>query len=89
MSSTASHAVDTRFFCSASVCPSDSAAVANRASPFALRVEPDAKFDNHRRLIVHAAILQQSFLPTRMIVTKRVAQLSLIAEWGDEKESSD
>ena len=60
----------------------------------ALDVEPDANFDNQRRLIAYAPILQpecvvrtarlrffaspngtvRSFLPTRMIVTKRVAQ---------------
>jgi hypothetical protein len=40
----------------------------------ALHVEPGANFYNQRRLIAYAPILQRSFLPTRMIVTKRVAQ---------------
>src|SRR5882762_8604545 len=60
----------------------------------AMHVEPDANFDNQRRLIAYAPILQpvcvvrdphgsvffaspngtvRSFLPTPMIVTKRVA----------------
>jgi hypothetical protein len=64
----------------------------------AVHVEPDANFDNQRRLIAYAPILQPVrvvrprtapffcqpqtgpcglFLPTRMIVTKRVAQQAL------------
>jgi hypothetical protein len=61
----------------------------------AVHVEPDANFDNQRRLIAYAPILQpvcvdphgsvfsspngtvRSFLLTRMIVTKRVAQSAL------------
>jgi hypothetical protein len=56
-----------------------------------MHVEPDANFDNQRRLIAYAPILRcamtrtapffaspngtvRSFLPTRMIVTKRVVQ---------------
>jgi hypothetical protein len=40
----------------------------------AQHVEPDANFDSQRRLNAYAPILQRSFLPMRMIVTKCVAQ---------------
>jgi len=75
------------FFFSAWACGSDNDAVANRALPcsvprihLALHVEPDAYFDNQRD-DPHGSVFfaspngtVRSFLPTRMIATKRVAQ---------------
>src|SRR5258707_6504059 len=52
-------------FCGASACRSENDDVATRASPcsvprmrLALHVEADANFDNQRRLIAYAPILQ-------------------------------